>query len=92
MHAERDADRLAASARGRPPRHHADRPHPDPHTNDIHGQLDAEEIKTGSSTFLQGGMALMAGAVTDLRSRAPERTLLLDGGDARSAPGENCQR
>ncbi len=52
------------------------------HTNDIHGHLDAEEIKTGSSTFLQGGMALMAGAVTDLRLRAPERTLLLDGGDA----------
>lgn len=38
-------------------------------------------MSSGSSGFEQGGMALVAGWVAQVRSRAPERTLLLDGGD-----------
>ncbi|HET7700224.1 MAG TPA: bifunctional UDP-sugar hydrolase/5'-nucleotidase [Candidatus Limnocylindria bacterium] len=52
------------------------------HTDDIHGRLDHEVVKSGASSFEQGGMATLAAQVADLRSRAPERTLLLDGGDA----------
>ncbi len=52
------------------------------HTGDIHGHLEAESVNTGNGSFQQGGMAILAGAVNALRSRAPERTLLLDGGDA----------
>lgn len=52
------------------------------HTNDIHGKLEATIVSTGSSGFEQGGMAALAGWVAQIRSRAPDRTLLLDGGDA----------
>ncbi len=52
------------------------------HTDDIHGRLDHETVKSGTSSFDQGGMALLAAQVGALRSRGPERTLLVDGGDA----------
>lgn len=52
------------------------------HTDDIHGRLDHEVVKSGTSSFEQGGMAALAAQVSALRARAPERTLLLDGGDA----------
>lgn len=52
------------------------------HTNDIHGKLEATRVSSGSSGFDQGGLAALAGWVAQLRSRSPERTLLLDGGDA----------
>ena len=52
------------------------------HTNDIHGRLAATTVSSGSSGFEQGGLAALAGWVAQLRSRAPDRTLLLDGGDA----------
>ena len=38
-------------------------------------------MTTGSSGFEQGGMASLAGWVAQVRSRAPDRTLLLDAGD-----------
>ncbi|HEU5288276.1 MAG TPA: bifunctional UDP-sugar hydrolase/5'-nucleotidase [Candidatus Limnocylindria bacterium] len=52
------------------------------HTDDIHGRLDAEKVQGGSATFDQGGMAALASQVYAQRRRAPQRTLLLDGGDA----------
>ncbi len=52
------------------------------HTNDIHGKLEATSVSSGTSGFEQGGMAALAAWVAQIRSRAPERTLLLDGGDA----------
>jgi 2',3'-cyclic-nucleotide 2'-phosphodiesterase (5'-nucleotidase family) len=53
------------------------------HTDDIHGRLDYETVKSGSASFQQGGMAMLASQVRSLRSRAPaERTVLVDGGDA----------
>ncbi len=53
------------------------------HTDDIHGHLDYDTVKGGgSSSFDQGGMATLAAQVNALRRRAPDRTLLLDGGDA----------
>lgn len=52
------------------------------HTDDIHGRLDADTVQTGSGSFSAGGLATLASQVTALRQRAPERTLLLDGGDA----------
>ena len=52
------------------------------HTDDIHGHLDFDTVGSGSSSFAQGGMAALAGQVAALRQRAPDRTLLLDGGDA----------
>lgn len=51
------------------------------HTNDIHGRLDATVVSSGARSFEQGGLAALAGWVERLRARAPERTLLLDGGD-----------
>jgi len=39
-------------------------------------------VSTGSSGFEQGGMASLAGWVAQVRARAPDRTMLLDGGDA----------
>src|SRR5687767_12551409 len=51
------------------------------HTNDIHGKLESTRVTTGSSGFEQGGMASLAGWVAQVRSRAPDRTLLLDAGD-----------
>lgn len=52
------------------------------HTNDIHGRLDSMRVTTGSTGFEQGGMALVGGMIAKQRSRAPERTLVLDAGDA----------
>ena len=53
------------------------------HTDDIHGRLDYEVVKSGSTSFNQGGMAMVASQVRSLRSRAmPERSLLIDAGDA----------
>jgi len=51
------------------------------HTNDIHGRMDSEMVRSGAQTYQQGGMALMAGMAAKLRERAPDRTLLLDAGD-----------
>ncbi|HYK96881.1 MAG TPA: bifunctional UDP-sugar hydrolase/5'-nucleotidase [Candidatus Acidoferrales bacterium] len=52
------------------------------HTDDIHGHLDFDTVKSGANTFTQGGMASLAAQVSLLRARAPRRTLLVDGGDA----------
>lgn len=54
------------------------------HTDDIHGHLDADIVQSASasSTFRAGGMAQLAGQVAAFRSRAPQRTLLIDAGDA----------
>lgn len=54
------------------------------HTDDIHGNLDAEIVQSAnaSSTFRAGGMAQLAGQVAVFRARAPRRTLLVDAGDA----------
>ncbi|MHB8631312.1 MAG: bifunctional metallophosphatase/5'-nucleotidase, partial [Candidatus Limnocylindria bacterium] len=53
------------------------------HTNDIHGHLDVTDtVQGGSGAFTQGGMIAMAQQIERLRSRAPERTLLVDAGDA----------
>ncbi len=52
------------------------------HTNDIHGRLDATTVTTGGKSFEQGGMPLLGGMIDLQRSRAPERTLVLDAGDA----------
>ena len=53
------------------------------HTNDIHGHLDANDrVASGSASFTQGGLVATAAQIERLRDRAPERTLLLDAGDA----------
>jgi 5'-nucleotidase / UDP-sugar diphosphatase len=52
------------------------------HTGDIHGHLDEETVSSGATTSSQGGMATLAGLVARYRARAPQRTLLLDAGDA----------
>jgi 5'-nucleotidase / UDP-sugar diphosphatase len=52
------------------------------HTDDIHGHLDFETVKSGTSSFDQGGLAMVAAQVSSFRARAPQRTLLVDGGDA----------
>lgn len=52
------------------------------HTDDIHGHLDSDTVKSGANAFAQGGMAVLAGEAALYRQRAPDRTLLLDGGDA----------
>ena len=52
------------------------------HTDDIHGHLDYDVVRSGSSTFNQGGLAQVAAQVNLLRARGADRTLLLDGGDA----------
>jgi 2',3'-cyclic-nucleotide 2'-phosphodiesterase (5'-nucleotidase family) len=54
------------------------------HTDDIHGHLDADVVQSAnaSSSFRAGGMAQLAGQVAAFRARAPQRTLLVDGGDA----------
>ncbi len=52
------------------------------HTNDIHGRMEAERVRAGSTTFEKGGVALLAALAAALRNRAPDRTLLLDAGDA----------
>ncbi|MGH2379116.1 MAG: bifunctional metallophosphatase/5'-nucleotidase [Candidatus Limnocylindria bacterium] len=52
------------------------------HTNDIHGRLDSVRVVTGSSGFEQGSLAMIGGMIAKHRARAPERTLVLDAGDA----------
>jgi 5'-nucleotidase/UDP-sugar diphosphatase len=54
------------------------------HTDDIHGHLDADIVQSANAgpTFRAGGMAQLAGQVAVFRARAPERTLLVDAGDA----------
>ena len=54
------------------------------HTDDIHGHLDADFVQSAnaSSSFRAGGMAQLAGQVALFRARAPQRTLLIDAGDA----------
>src|SRR6185503_10712514 len=52
------------------------------HTDDIHGHLESEVVGGGGASFNAGGMATMATLVAQQRSRAPGRTLLVDGGDA----------
>lgn len=53
------------------------------HTNDIHGRLEPTRVPGGTGGgYDQGGLATVAGWVERLRARAPDRTLLLDGGDA----------
>lgn len=52
------------------------------HTNDIHGRLDSVKVTTGASSFEQGGLPLIGGMIAQHRARAPERTLVLDAGDA----------
>lgn len=52
------------------------------HTDDIHGHLDFDTVKSGTQSFDQGGLAMVAAQVNALRARAPQRTVLVDGGDA----------
>ena len=54
------------------------------HTNDIHGHLDVTATVQGggAGTFDQGGLVAMAAQIEKLRARAPQRTLLVDAGDA----------
>jgi len=52
------------------------------HTDDIHGHLDADIVQSASSSFRAGGMAQLAGQVALFRARAPQRTVLVDAGDA----------
>ena len=52
------------------------------HTDDIHGRLDSDIVGGGTASFTSGGMATLASLVARQRARAPERTLLVDGGDA----------
>jgi 2',3'-cyclic-nucleotide 2'-phosphodiesterase (5'-nucleotidase family) len=54
------------------------------HTDDIHGHLDADIVQSAnaSSSFRAGGMAQLAGQVAAYRARSPQRTLLVDAGDA----------
>jgi 5'-nucleotidase len=53
------------------------------HTNDIHGHLDVTDtVQGGNGSFSQGGLVAMAQQIEKLRSRAPDRTVLVDAGDA----------
>ena len=53
------------------------------HTNDIHGHLDiTDTVQGGTSAFSQGGLIAMAQQIEKLRAKAPDRTLLVDAGDA----------
>jgi 2',3'-cyclic-nucleotide 2'-phosphodiesterase/3'-nucleotidase len=52
------------------------------HTNDIHGHLDSATVATGGRGFEQGGLAMVGGMIAAQRARAPERTIVLDAGDA----------
>src|SRR5438445_5161830 len=54
------------------------------HTDDIHGHLDADFVTSAnaSSSFRAGGMAQLAGQIAAFRAWAPQRTLLIDAGDA----------
>ncbi len=52
------------------------------HTDDIHGHLDYDVVGGGGTSFNQGGLAMVAAQANAFRARAPQRTLLVDGGDA----------
>ena len=53
------------------------------HTNDIHGHLDiTDTVQGGTTSFSQGGLIAMAQQIERLRAKAPDRTLLVDAGDA----------
>jgi len=52
------------------------------HTDDMHGHLESEVVGGGTASFNAGGMATLATIVSQQRARAPQRTLLVDGGDA----------
>ena len=52
------------------------------HTDDVHGHLDFDTVGGGTSSFQSGGLAMVASQVKALRARAPQRTLLVDAGDA----------
>ena len=52
------------------------------HTDDMHGHLESEIVGGGTASFNAGGMATLATIVAQQRARAPQRTLLVDGGDA----------
>ena len=53
------------------------------HTNDIHGHMDVNDrVASGSTSFTQGGLVATGAQIERLRARAPERTLVLDAGDA----------
>jgi 2',3'-cyclic-nucleotide 2'-phosphodiesterase (5'-nucleotidase family) len=52
------------------------------HTDDIHGRLDYEVVRSGTASFNQGGLAMVAAQANAFRARAPERTVLVDAGDA----------
>lgn len=53
------------------------------HTNDIHGHLDiTDTVQGGTTSFSQGGLIAMAQQIEKLRAKAPDRTLLVDAGDA----------
>src|SRR5207247_995324 len=54
------------------------------HTDDIHGHLDADFVTSAnaSSSIRSGGMAQLAGQIAAFRASAPQRTLLVDAGDA----------
>jgi 2',3'-cyclic-nucleotide 2'-phosphodiesterase (5'-nucleotidase family) len=53
------------------------------HTNDIHGHLDiTDTVQGGSGSFAQGGMVALAQQIEKIRAKAPDRTLLVDAGDA----------
>src|SRR3954470_5403473 len=51
------------------------------HSDDIHGHLDYDTVGSGATSFQQGGLASVASQVKALRARAPQRTVLVDGGD-----------
>ena len=53
------------------------------HSNDIHGHLDiTDTVQGGTTSFSQGGLVAMAQQIEKLRAKAPDRTLLVDAGDA----------
>jgi len=52
------------------------------HTDDIHGRLEPAMVSSGTASFQLGGMATLATQVASFRNRAPERTMLVDSGDA----------
>ena len=53
------------------------------HTNDIHGHMEATgAVQGGNGASSQGGLVALASLVQQQRARAPDRTLLLDAGDA----------
>ncbi len=53
------------------------------HSNDIHGHLDiSDTVQGGTTSFSQGGLVAMAQQIEKLRAKAPDRTLLVDAGDA----------